>query len=219
MESIVSINWQEHEHKLRKLCTYLNERIELHEHNQVYNPSLLKELRILSYYLEEVIGVKGDYNKEIEERMNSLSRSENSKEILEMLKDYKRRIKNDIFSDFFSAKEDPGFFRAETHDGITYLGFGKNTLGFLDRIRRYHGEVHFDDPRKDIIDIYHCEHILIGKQNEQNHRCNLKRGPCILFHRGKKEECPNLENLIQTENDFFEEIISGNYKVIDRGKS
>ena len=219
MEGIVSINWQEHEYKLQKLCTYLNERIELHEHKKVYNPSLLKELRVLLYYLEDVIGIYGDYNKEIEERINTLSISANSKGILEMLKDYKRRIKNDIFNDFFSAKEDPGFFRAETNNGDVYLGFGKNALGFLDRIRNKHGEVHFDDPRKDIINIYHCEHILIGKQNEQNHRCNLKKGPCIFVHRGKKEECPNLENLVQDENDFFEDLITGNYKVIDRGKS
>ncbi|MEK6862601.1 MAG: hypothetical protein AABW57_00345 [Nanoarchaeota archaeon] len=215
MKSIVSINWQEHEHKLQKLCTYLNERIELHEHKQAYNPSLLKELRILLYYIEDVIGLQGDYNKEIGERINTLSMPANSKEILETLKDYKRRIKNDIFSDFFSAGEDPGFFRAETNEGNIYLGFGKNALGFLDKIRNKYGEIHFDDPGKEIINIYRCEHILIGKQNEQNHRCNLKKGPCILVHRGRKEECPNLENLIQDENNFFEDFITGNYAVKD----
>jgi hypothetical protein len=212
------INWRKHEDKLRKLSGYISERIELHEHNQAYNPSLLKELTILLYYLEDVIGLKGDYNKEIEEKMKFLSSKSpitNHYIILEMLKSYKQRIKNDILSDFFSDNKDYGFYRADISEKEIYFGFAKNASEFLTALRNEYGEIHLNDPVRDVINVSHCKYLWVDKKNDQNHRCYLKKGPCALLHCGIKEECPNLENLVRDERDFFQEFITGNYTLKD----
>lgn len=222
-------NWREYERKLKGLLSCVRERIEIIEHAKDKNNfSLLNELKILLCCIEDGLDLEGGYKKEITSRINIIINNEPKEQvidpeiILEDLNFYEKRIKNDIFGDIFSQKEDSGWYRVDpiSYKEIFYFGFAKNALSILDEIRDQYCDFHLDDPEKDVLNLNHCNFFKVYEKNPypRSFRCKLNKGPCALAYSVERADCPNLEDLILFKTDFFEDFIRGNYKTIDKDK-
>lgn len=215
-------SWKEYELDLKKLVLFIDNRVEIYEHNSNPSPSLTKELNTILFYIEEVLNLEGVYRDYIRNDLQkSLEKTpiQDNKIILEMLIGYKQRINNNIFTNFFSDEPNKGLYRIELNNGDIYLGFGKNAVEVLNNVREEHGFFELDDPLKDVININNCKHFNIDKKNNQNYRCKLMNGPCALANHAQSNECPGLEDLITEKKDFFEDILNGNYSTIEKARN
>lgn len=215
-------SWKEYESKLKRLIPFLNTRIEVYEHNFDSSTLLTTELSTILFYIEEILSLEGVYKDHIRDDLQkSLEKTpiQDNKIILEMLIDYKQRINNNIFTNFFSDRPNKGLYRIELNNENAFLCFGKNELDVLSNVREEHGFFELDDPLKDVIKIDNCKHFNIDKKNNQNYRCKLMNGPCALAHHAQLKECPGLEDLITEKKDFFEEILNGNYSTIEKARN
>ena len=74
------------------------------------------------------------------------------------------------------------------------------------------------NPNHDIINLSLCRYYYIDHKNKKWHRCK-KIKTCALACGGEKSECPNLENLLKKETDFFKDFSGGNYKTTEHQNS
>jgi len=221
--------------KLRKATTYLKDRIRLLAYHKIECPSLLQEFKNFLYFIEEELFLQGDYPNELRVKIEILSKNILAGEtpqnynkdlmfIIESLKEYHIRMKNDIFTNFFSNEEKKGLYRIDAcffdKPQTPYRIYSFSELDALSTLWDSKGEFHLQNPKYDLIYIGDargngCKELYGDKKNDQNYRCKKLKSACVLAHGGEKFRCPNLENLVNMEVDFFEQIINGNYTTIN----
>ena len=212
-----NIDWNEYDNRLKKFCSFIESRIKNYGCNSPPDPSLLNELNILLFYIE-TIHLEGHFKEEILEDIDYYSERRLIKDppkIKDILIGYTVRLNNNIFGSFkHLSEEDHGYYRVDSVGNSYYIEYFSSALDFLNTLRETEPDFEVYNPVEDVINLYKCKHISVDKKNPQNHRCKLLRRPCILAHEAKKEECPNLENLIQ-QKDFFNDIINEKYNVVE----
>ena len=122
---------KEYDSKLKSLCKYIDKRIELHERRLHKAPSLYHELGGILFYMD-FLGLDDHFAREIRAGLDSLGENVGRvADILEVLKVYKQRIRNNTFTNFFSEDNEPGLYRIDFINGDFYLDYYNNALEAL----------------------------------------------------------------------------------------
>ena len=134
-----------------------------------------------------------------------------------ILPEPKERTKKEYYRVDFIGKEKHPIF---------YFGPGTCALEVLIRIKHTEevhsknqtsNEIHLEKPKESVINISKCPYFKIRKQDENEigrpnrYRCSHKKAGyhfCSLSLSVERKDCPNLENLVEKEEDVFNAIIS-----------
>ena len=210
--------------KLKLLYSYICKRMEIHEHKLHPNPSLYNEINGMSFYME-TIKLRGYFRKDIKEELQYYGGDrimvQNTKKILEYLKTYAKRVTNNTFTNFFEDKPNPGLYRIDFINGDIYSDYHESELQALISVKDEFKDMELKDPNEDVIKINSCKYYNVDRKNNQKHRCKFSKNnpPCALAHDAEKNLCPNLENLIRHEQDFFEQVINQISSVKEEAKN